>query len=705
MTILKKLKSHISYKIVAPIIVSCVLCTSITAAICIKKAATTLQGEAKEKLIQISKNKSNEINSLLYDTENSASNVSNLITSSYDENKAAADPNYAKQYSEFIDPYIKKIGQNNNKTLGITLILNPEITKNLYQICYEGTGGNTGLEKSDKFKISDFNENNNSMSWYYNSIKLRKATWSDPHLDSSQNSSTNKKDIRIAYTKPIFKNNKLVAVFAIDLFFNDYIKMIKDIKVYNNGYAFLLNKNLDFLVDKKYTQKDNAETIDNGALKNSASKMKAQSQGTIESNLDGEKTLFAFSKLNNGDLLVLNVTLSDIFKPISNLKIFVLLISIILIIIFIFVALIVGNLIAKPIIATTAFVNKTAKLDLTNDSNYDFLLNYNDEIGTLVKSLITMKKQIINIIKKITDSSQNLSASSEELSATVEEMTSKFEEINNQSKNISEDVMSTSSSSEEITASVEEINAHINKLSSKASEGEANSNTAKERASNVQVQVNSSAKKLNEIYNEKRQNILLSIEKGKVVKDITLLTDSIADIAEQTNLLALNASIEAARAGIHGKGFSVVANEVRNLAEQSSNSVQKIKSITEKVASAFKDLSDTSSDILAFMQTSIANQFNELEKMGSSYYNDANFINSMSINIASMAQELSATIDQVSKAVENTSMLAQNSSENVTTIDDSITEVSEGINQIAATAQSQAEMALSLNEIVQKFKL
>ncbi|WP_234120227.1 methyl-accepting chemotaxis protein [Clostridium hydrogenum] len=705
MNLLKKLQSHISYKIIAPIIASCVLCISITSFVCIQKTSNLLENESKSKLIEISKNKGNEINSLLTDTENSANNISSFITSSYDENKASTDSNYSKQYIDSINAYIKKIGLSNNKTLGITLILNPEITKSLYQICYEGAIGSNDLKERDKFKITDFDESKPSMGWYYNPVKLKKAIWSDPHLDAAGNSNANKKDMRISYTKPIFKNDKLVAVLAIDLFFNDYMKMINEIKVFNNGYASLLNNNLNFLVDKKYTQKNNLEQIDNGALKDKLSIMKNQPEGTVEGTLNGKQTLLAFSKLKNGNILLLNVTFDDIFSELSNLKFFIIVLAIILIAIFSFIALLIGKVIAKPIVATTSFVNKTAKFDLTNDSSYDFLLNYNDEIGTLIKSFVNMKKELIALVKQIMDSSQNLSASSEELSATVEEMSSKFQEINNQSKIISEDVMSTSSSSEEITASIEEINSHINELSNKSTDGKNTSDSAKVRASKVQNEVNSSIKKLNKVCDEKKQNILLSIEDGKVVKDITILTNTIADIAEQTNLLALNASIEAARAGEHGKGFAVVADEVKKLAEQSSNTVTNIKSITEKVENAFKNLSNTSSDVLEFIQNDISTQFNELNTMGTSYYNDANFISGMSSTIATMSQELNDTIDQISQAVQNTAVLAQNSSENASIIDDSINEVSEGIDQIANTAQTQAEMALSLNEMIQRFKL
>lgn len=316
-----------------------------------------------------------------------------------------------------------------------------------------------------------------------------------------------------------------------------------------------------------------------------------------------------------------------------------------------------------------------------------------------------MKKELVALIKSILGNSQDLSASSEELSATVEELTAKFQQINNETKQIAIKVKETSTTSDKITVSAQTADSKIHVLSIKSIEGNNNSTKAKERAIEVQKKGKEAIGSIEKVFSEKEKSILKAIEEGSVVDDILVMADTIASISTQTNLLALNAAIEAARAGIQGKGFAVVADEVRKLAEQTSKAVVSIQNTIGGVQTAFKNLSQNSNEILTFIKENVKPQLEGMSKMGIQYYDDANFISTMSGEIASMSEELTTTISEVNDGMQNMSTLAQSSSESTGVIKESIDEVSQGVEQIAFTAQSQAEMAQKLNEMVLKFNL
>jgi len=249
------------------------------------------------------------------------------------------------------------------------------------------------------------------------------------------------------------------------------------------------------------------------------------------------------------------------------------------------------------------------------------------------------------------------------------------------------------------------VGSSVNELAKTADDSNKTSIDSKNKATNFKKHINESLKQINTIFDEKEKNIIKAIEDGKVVENIKNMADTIAAIAEQTNLLALNAAIEAARAGEQGKGFVVVSEQVKKLAGQSSEAVANIKDTISKVQYAFKNLSNTSNDILNFAQNNIAPEFKNFEEMSNEYYKDAEFISSISERVAAMSEQLNATTNQVSNAAQNMAESMLKTSSNTDSIEKGTRESSIAINQISLTAQSQAEMAQNLNEMVQKFKL
>ena len=345
----------------------------------------------------------------------------------------------------------------------------------------------------------------------------------------------------------------------------------------------------------------------------------------------------------------------------------------------------------------------------TRLSNYDFsedlILKRRDEYGQTTDTLNKAQQNVRELIDTITKNTNDIDSSSKDLAISINEMSSNFIEINKATKNINMSVQENSAIAEELSASVEEVNSSANILSGKATDGTTNAINIKERANNVENRSKQAIETIKKVYEEKEAMIVKSIEEGEVVSEIGIMANTISAIADQINLLSLNAAIEAARAGEQGKGFAVVAEEVRKLAEQSSEAVKNVKGIIEKVQKSFDDLSVNSSQLLVFMSEDVNKQFEEFSNIGRQYYEDADFVSSMSTELAAMSEEISATIAQVSDAVQHMAEMSQKSSESTNDVEENLSKSTDSVSSISETAQEQTKLANNLSEIVKKFKV
>jgi methyl-accepting chemotaxis protein len=412
--------------------------------------------------------------------------------------------------------------------------------------------------------------------------------------------------------------------------------------------------------------------------------MFAKLDDIIKTNQDLAKSAIASSKID--------------YKRTINIMHAILIVGLILaIIIGISMSLYITKIVKKVLLFAEALGN--------GDLTYSINTKSKDELGKLIKALNNAKEKMKVVIENIINQAQGITASSEELSANLVELSNNFQNINKNTSGIVENILGINTITGKLTSTMDEVNLGITQLATESTESSQQSIEIKNRATNIRGKGSESKNIADRLYEEKHMNILNAIEQGKVVSEIGVIARSIAVIAEQTNLLALNANIEAARAGENGKGFTVVANEVKVLAEQSAEYVKNIQNVVSNVQKTVDNLSGNSRDILYYIDNSVKKDYELLIDTGDKYEKDAAFISNLSQNIASMTEELNASTEEISAVVQAISEKMINTKINSEEILAGIKETNSAIEQVAIVAQNQTETAEKLNQLVLSFKI
>ena len=260
-----------------------------------------------------------------------------------------------------------------------------------------------------------------------------------------------------------------------------------------------------------------------------------------------------------------------------------------------------------------------------------------DKLQDIFKVIVNNSTRMESVVGEVRDSVvtsngsvSDLSALTEELSATMEEMSANASLINTNTESVKQEVDQIAERTSEINAYTREMKEHADSMEASAREN-----------------MESTGAKVNEILTVLNQ----AIEDSKSVNQVNSLTDDILNIASQTNLLALNASIEAARAGEAGRGFSVVATEISQLAAASQEAANHIQQINRVVTEAVGNLTEHSNGLVQYMNDSILPEFEAFVDAGSAYREKATHIETSMGDFTEKPEDLKKTMAEIADSI------------------------------------------------------
>ncbi|MGF7059418.1 methyl-accepting chemotaxis protein [Brassicibacter mesophilus] len=691
----------INVKIITAILVCSLSLSLIIGVLSIKQSTNAIKKEANDKLLYMSESYASKFSESLIKAQTSIDRASSYIQNSFDLQEFNLDSeNYLSQYASSIDPIIKESAESLELVQGTYMIFNPELTGKTNEVWYADSKGNGTFMKQEANSIEAYSPENEDMSYYYQPIQEKKPVWSDPYIDNMLNINM------VSYTRPVFKDNVLIGVVGVDIKIEDIKKTIENMKIYDNGYAFLLNDKYDFLIHQTLTHEDNLNTIEDGKLKYITDIINENDTGIVEYKLKGDDKVLSYAKLNNGWILAIAPPLDEVFAPVNKIKTSIFVVEVFGLALCIFLSLIIGKSISKPIVMVTEFINKTANFDLTYDKAMENIVNKSkDETGVMARAMVSLRQSLRDLATELKNASNSIKESAHIVEIASTELNDDATETSATTEELSAGMEETAASSEEINASVQEIEKAIESVSQKAEIGTLTSQEVHNRAEELKAGAVEAVEKSDSIYNAVKKDLDLAIEQIDAVKKINILADTILQITSQTNLLALNAAIEAARAGEAGKGFAVVADEIRKLAEQSSQAITDIQEVVEIVNPSVDNLVKSSRRILEFIETEVNKDYKTLVGVGEQYSKDAEAFNNLIIDFSATFQQLRAAIQDISTAVNEVSITINEGASGVEDIAVKTTDMVEKLTNIRSTTNSNLKSANILVKIVSKVKL
>lgn len=354
--------------------------------------------------------------------------------------------------------------------------------------------------------------------------------------------------------------------------------------------------------------------------------------------------------------------------------------------------------------ASVAYIQIVAKGDFSQ-SLENKILKRRDEFGTLSQEMSKMNSQIALLVENVKNEAKQISAVVSDVKKNMSQLNGEIEGISATTEELAASTQATAASTQQITAMSQEIDTATRNIAKRSNDGATHVIDIFNRAEKAKKDTTGQRQVTRKIHGEIRDSLEQALEEVKVVDQINILSESIMSITQQTNLLALNAAIEAARAGEAGKGFSVVADEIRGLAEQSKNAVVRIQEVTTGVTSSVERLSNDAVKLLQFVSTDILATFDLFDNISDSYSSDAGFVDELVSDFSATSQELLASIENVLISIEDITTASQ---EVATGTTDIATRSGDMMNQsylVTQEVDKSDEVSNRLNDEVSKFKV
>lgn len=361
----------------------------------------------------------------------------------------------------------------------------------------------------------------------------------------------------------------------------------------------------------------------------------------------------------------------------------------------------VGRIISRPVVAIAKAAERIASGDLTTQQ---VAVRNRDEVGDLALSFNRMSQHLRELIVHVGASTDQVAASAQQLTATSEQASHASSRIAETMQQVSSDAGHGFNHLEDASKTINELSAGVQHIADRAHIVSNTASDAFERASEGGQTIQSAVSQMSSIQGTVEGLAEQIHGLGERSAEIGDILNAISNIARQTNILSLNAGIEAVRAGEHGRGFLVVAGEIRKLAEQSSQSAARIAELITAIQE------DTKRAVRAMGTTrnEVASGIEAVQSAGVAFTHIQSSVHAVTGQIqevSSSIQQIAAGAEQIVGAMKAVTTVSESTVSGAQEVSAATEEQLASMEEVSSSAKALSEMAEQLQEQIEKFKV
>lgn len=544
--------------------------------------------------------------------------------------------------------------------------------------------------------------------WYIEAKSADDVIVTDPYVDAF----TGRMIITVA--APLHdENGNIAGVCGADITMEELVSVVDALKA-DDGYGFLVDSDRCFVthpneafLPTKDTSTAVAQAAD-GVLVKVDELIAAGQQGIVVSrDYDGIEKYFAIVSMKNCDWAVgVVIPKSVVSNELTILVIACVLISVVGIILILSSVILSANKLLAPIadlkqFAIGDFRDETAQ----ENTKYKVADGFKDELEEIEYATQSVRKQIRETILGTKVEAEGMA---DIATTTYSNMVGLNDGLDKMDQLI-EDVTLRADEAADATSAISvtscEIGMVVDSVAQRATEAAGASEAINDRAEKLLAISLESKEQADLIYREVEEELDAALKKAEKVEVIKALSEEILNIATKTELIALSASIETARAGEAGKGFATVAEDVRELADNSRTTVDHIQAVINEVVDSVSALKSSTETLLHFMDEHVLEDYHTMVDMAVQYKKDALFYDDIATDLGASTQEMSASVEEMIDSLQTISKVNTATAEDIRNVAHAIQDTNTSSEEILREMSILERSSRSLQEIVGNFKI